>query len=252
LTEETQSERHFDALAETGLWAALYEGPETAGNVSFRVRLARAIELLPEDGRKFLDVGCGPGPLAAALLDRGGTYVGVDFVQGMLLQARLRHPQAQLVRADERLPFQEASFDAVIALGFIEYLSDPVAALREMRRVVRPGGTIVVSVPKRLHVDVVTVGLTAPFRAIASLVHGRRSDAVRRLRLNPSEIDGVASAAGLKPQGGSHYHFTPLPYPLTVLTPRLALRTGQALERYSGRHAFGFFAHGYIGRYRRE
>jgi SAM-dependent methyltransferase len=250
LTAEKSPAKHFDALA--GTWASLYEGPETARNVSFRVRLTRALELLPAHGRRVLDLGCGPAPLAAALIERGAGYVGVDLVQGMLLQARRRHPEAQLVRATERLPFQEASFDAVVALGFLEYLRDPVAAFQEMGRIVRPGGVIVVSVPKRLHVDTVAVKLTAPFRAIASFFLGRRSDAVERLRLSPSEMDRVASGAGLKPAGGSHYHFTPLPYPLTVLTPRLALRFGQALERHPRRMSLRFFAHGYIGRYRRE
>jgi ubiquinone/menaquinone biosynthesis C-methylase UbiE len=250
MTAETSPEKHFDALA--GMWAALYEGPETSLNVSFRVRLTRALELLPAHGRRVLDLGCGPGPLAAALVERSGAYVGVDFVQGMLLQAQRRHPRALLVRATQRLPFQEASFDAVVALGFLEYLRDPGAAFREMKRVVRPGGVVVVSVPKRLHVDVIAVKLTAPLRAIASLFVGRRSDAVERLRLSPSEMDRVASEAGLKAEGGSHYHFTPLPYPLTVFTPGLALRFGRALEWHPARTSFTFFAHGYIGRYRRE
>ena len=248
----TAPARHFDALAGSGLWATLYEGPETAANTSFRVRLSRALELIPNDTRRVLDLGCGPGPLAGALLNRGATYVGVDFVQGMLLQARERHPRTHLTRGNERLPFRESSFDAVVALGFLEYLNDPVEAFREMWRVVRRGGTVVVSTPKRLHVDVVTVGVTAPLRALASLIWGRRADRVRRLRLSPSEMDRVAADAGLTPERGTHYHFTPLPYPLTILTPRLALWAGRALEEWPLRTSLTFFAHGYIGRYRRD
>ena len=46
------------------------------------------------------------------------------------------------------LPFQDDTFDAVVALGFIEYLADIPAALHEMKRVIRPGGFVLVSTPK--------------------------------------------------------------------------------------------------------
>lgn len=46
---------HFRALADSGAWTALYEGPETAANTSFRVRLARTLELVPSGARRVLD-----------------------------------------------------------------------------------------------------------------------------------------------------------------------------------------------------
>lgn len=250
--DTTEVDTHFGALADSGAWARLYQGPETAANTSFRVRLARALDLLPSANAKVLDVGCGPAPLAGTLSHRGTTYFGLDAVHEMLLQARARHPEARLTRGKERLPFQDASFDAVVALGFLEYLTDPVMALREMRRVVRPGGVVVISIPKAMHIDSLMVALAAPLRGIAALLWGRRSDRVLRLRLGPPRLDEVARAAALRPDGGAHYHFTPLPYPLTVLMPSLAFRAGRALERARGRRHLTFFAHGYIGRYRRE
>lgn len=243
---------HFSALADSGAWTALYEGPETAANTSFRVRLARTLELVPSGAKRVLDVGCGPAPLAAAIRERGATYVGTDFVAAMLREAQARHPRTLLARADARLPFRDDSFDAVTALGFVEYLEDPLPSLKEMRRVVRPGGAVVVSVPKRFHVDEVTLALTAPLRGLAALAVGRRSDRIRRTRLSATQLDELAIRAGLRPDGGQHYHFTPLPYPFTVLAPAVSLRAGRALEGSGTRRHLFFLAHGYLGRYRRD
>jgi hypothetical protein len=120
-----------------------------------------------------------------------------------------------------------------------------------MRRVVRPGGVVVVSIPKRLHLDQIMVGLASPFRQLAAKVRGRRSDSVRRTLLQPGELDRMASSAGLQPAGGMHYHFTPLPYPLTILLPRLSLRATRAMESWEGCQALGALGHGYLGRYER-
>ena len=217
-----------------------------------RVRLTRTLELVPADARRVLDVGCGPAPLAPGLRERGATYFGSDFAAAMLQEARVLHADVRLVRADARLPFRDASFDAVTALGFVEYLPDPLPSLVEMRRVVRPGGTVVVSVPKRFHVDVVALALSAPVRGLLSLLTGRRTERIPRTRLEPADLDALALRAGLRSTGGAHYHFTPLPYPFTVLTPGLSLRAGRRLEDSAARRALSFLAHGYLGRYRRD
>jgi SAM-dependent methyltransferase len=197
-----------------------------------------------------LDVGCGPAPLAP-LLHGGSRYTGVDLVDDMLRRARARSPEARLVRAGAALPFRDGAFDAVVALGFIEYLDDIPAALREFRRVVRDGGTVVVSTPKRLHVDRAFVLAATPLRALAAAVWGKRSDTIRRTLLSPRQLDDIAASARLRTRGGIHYHYLPLPYPLTVLTPRLAHRATRLVESWRGRGALSPFAHGYLGRYER-
>ena len=75
---------HFEHLALTGGWDDLYDAPETAANVSFRVRLVRTLELLPPEAALVLDVGCGPAPLAPPVLERGADYVGVRGPDGPL------------------------------------------------------------------------------------------------------------------------------------------------------------------------
>lgn len=101
-------------------------------------------------GMSLLDVGCGPGNLTADLASRvaPGRVVGLDVVPGILAEAReatagLSH--VSIVPGDVySLGFADDSFDVVHAHQVLQHLADPVAALREMARVCRPGGLVAV------------------------------------------------------------------------------------------------------------
>ena len=100
-------------------------------------------------GRRILDVGCGSGPLFAALRDRGAILAGFDSSAGMIEQARRRlGDDAELQVADlgSPLPFADGTFDDVIAALVLHYLEDWGPALAELRRVLRPGGRLIVAV----------------------------------------------------------------------------------------------------------
>jgi demethylmenaquinone methyltransferase/2-methoxy-6-polyprenyl-1,4-benzoquinol methylase len=92
-----------------------------------------------------LDVATGTGAVARELLERKHcAVVGLDQSPEMLAEARRRLPQTvKLVEGSaERLPFPDASFDALTFTYLLRYVPDPAATLRELARVVRPGGTI--------------------------------------------------------------------------------------------------------------
>ncbi|GLZ28301.1 methyltransferase [Lentzea sp. NBRC 105346] len=100
-------------------------------------------------GRRILDAGCGSGPLTAALRDRGATVTGFDRSAKMVELARQRlGPDAALQVADisRPLPFPDAAFDDVVASLVLHYLEDWSAPLAELRRVLRPGGRLIMSV----------------------------------------------------------------------------------------------------------
>jgi SAM-dependent methyltransferase len=90
---------------------------------------------------RLLDVACGPGYISEAAAARGAEPVGLDVAVGMVEQARARCPGFTFVVGDaQRLPFPDASFDAVTMNFGILHLSQPETALTEARRVLVPGG----------------------------------------------------------------------------------------------------------------
>ncbi|WP_434992231.1 class I SAM-dependent methyltransferase [Arthrobacter sp. Ld5] len=134
----------YDAFAEnysteneSSLMNAYYERPAT-------------IDLLGDvSGRRVLDVGCGAGPLSAALTATGATVTGFDASPAMIDLARRRLGiEADLHVADlsQPLPFRDGVFDAAAASLVFHYLRDWSAPLAELRRVLKPGGRLVLSV----------------------------------------------------------------------------------------------------------
>ena len=124
---------------------------ETEANLINAYYARPAILALAGDvaGRRILDAGCGSGPLFAALRDRGAIVTGFDSSTGMLELARRRlGADADLQVADlgSPLPFPDGAFDDVIASLVLHYLEDWAAPLAELRRVLTPGGRLIVAV----------------------------------------------------------------------------------------------------------
>ncbi len=97
------------------------------------------------DGQRVLDVGCGPGALTSELARRAGARAvsAVDPSPAFVEAARARNPDADVRQAAaEELPFDDDAFDATLAQLVVHFMADPVAGLREMRRVTRPGGVV--------------------------------------------------------------------------------------------------------------
>jgi SAM-dependent methyltransferase len=122
---------------ERNAYNALYERPAT-------------IALLgPVADRDVLDVGCGSGPLAAWLVAQGARVTGFDASAKMIELARARAlPEASFSVADLAAPLShlvDDSFDLAVASLVLHYVRDWVGPLRELRRVVRPGGALVIS-----------------------------------------------------------------------------------------------------------
>ncbi len=96
-------------------------------------------------GMRVLDVGCGPGAVVAALLDRlePGAIAAVDPSVSFVGAVRGRYPGVDVRPATaEALPYPDATFDIALAQLVVHFMQDPVAGLREMARVTRPGGLV--------------------------------------------------------------------------------------------------------------
>ena len=120
-------------------------------------------------GLRLLDVGCGPGTITLDLAARvaPGATVGVDREAAVIAEARTLLESRPIAPVEFRtadayaLGFDDASFDVVHAHQLLQHLTDPVAALIEMRRVLRPGGVLVSS---SLADQAVRYGLSYPQR----------------------------------------------------------------------------------------
>jgi SAM-dependent methyltransferase len=92
---------------------------------------------------RLLDVGCG----SAWLGEHYSDYTGIDLSPDAVEAARRRGREVLLVDVDERLPFDDGSFDGVVLKDVLEHVSDPVRLVKETRRVLRPGGRVFASSP---------------------------------------------------------------------------------------------------------
>ncbi|MHB8611476.1 MAG: class I SAM-dependent methyltransferase [Candidatus Dormibacteraceae bacterium] len=119
------------------------------GEARGRMRVLELVEARP--GMRVIDLACGPGTLSRRLMQSvspGGAIVGVDLAPGMIELARESIPGAHFEVMDiERLEFTDGSFDAAVCGHGLQFAPDLGAALREARRVLRPGGRLAASVP---------------------------------------------------------------------------------------------------------
>ncbi len=109
------------------------------------VQFADLAGVQDQGGVQALDVGCGPGALSAELVRRlGPAFVhAVDPSEPFVAAARDRLPQTDIQLASaEHLPFANDTFDVTMAQLVVQFMTDPVAGLRDMARVTRPGGVV--------------------------------------------------------------------------------------------------------------
>ena len=156
----------YSAENEANLVNAYYERPAMlvlAGDVA---------------GRRILNAGCGAGPLLAALRDGGAIVTGFDKSAGMIELARRRlGDDADLQVADlgSPLPFPDGTFDDVTASLVLHYLEDWGPTLAELRRVLKPGGRLIVSVEHPFAINLMHRGRPAARPTISRPPTGPKS-----------------------------------------------------------------------------
>ncbi len=96
------------------------------------------------------DLGCGSGLFSNILFAKGFDVTGVDLSTGMIKLAQKNFPRCKFVVGDvEKLPFADASFDAVLLSGLLHHLPDPSKCVAEVWRILRPGGRFTAFDPNR-------------------------------------------------------------------------------------------------------
>lgn len=193
-------------------WEIAPEGGDTATPLNLGKRLALLGALLPHlAGLRLLDAGCGGGDYVRALAERGVDALGLECTDEKLAAARGLPPTLadRVLRGDiQRTGFEPGRFDAVLLNEVLEHVPDDAAALREMHRVLRPEGSLVVFSPNRLH-PFETHGVFArrsgrrishatPFVPWVPLPLGRRVFRYWARNYWPGELRGLVRGSGFR------------------------------------------------------
>ena len=233
---------------------------ERAHDWRFLAQQRRVCAMLNGGVGRVLDIGCGPGLMTEALVERGGEVWGVDVLESALAWARAEAEKASwgdrahYVSGDaEALPFPAATFDTVIAMGVLEYLSYAHRFVSEVRRVLQPGGLLVVAVPSRIapyHLAQRFLDrfVGPPYRGIRRLATGsvRRSHIPDHPRhpLAPWRLDRILARARFQKQASAFSHFGF--YPLDRFFPDLSHRIDRRCTALEESRLLGWLGTQYI------
>ncbi len=192
--------------------------------------LARLRQLGLPQGGQVLDVPCGAGRLTAALQQLGLRAVGVDLLPEARRLLGDAFREADLAGA---LPFADSDFDCVVSTEGIEHLENPFHFLREVGRVLRPGGVLVLTTPN-------TVGIRSRVRFLGSGFFHHDPRPLRETRRDPlhhiglrtfTELRYLLVVSGFSLCAATHTHIKPISLLYALFVPWMALYTRVAFRK---------------------
>jgi ubiquinone/menaquinone biosynthesis C-methylase UbiE len=244
--------------AEADYWDVTYRGSDVRSLIYRRrqelsLRWVDALQLPP--GARVLDVGTGAGHAAIALAQRGFQAEAVDIAEPMLEHVRKNAAAAGVadrvatrVAEAHALYCTDASLDLVIALGVLPWVEQPGQALAEMRRVLRPGGHLIVTTANRwkltyrldpLHSQDLQP-LKRPIRALIERAGYWPSGRPQSFLHSIDESDRLVATAGFERLAGTTLGFGPFTFlGRRVLSPALGARVHLRLQRLADRGVRG-------------
>jgi demethylmenaquinone methyltransferase/2-methoxy-6-polyprenyl-1,4-benzoquinol methylase len=127
--------------------------------------------IAPQAGEHILDLAAGTGTSSAALAKSGAHVVAADFSAGMIEVGRQKHPDLEFVQADAMaLPFKTGEFDAVTISFGLRNIEKPKLALKELYRVLKPGGRLVICEFSKPPVAILRAGYSAYLKYVMPIV----------------------------------------------------------------------------------
>jgi SAM-dependent methyltransferase len=147
-------------------------------------------------GDRALDLGCGAGTFTAMLVAAGAEAVGVDVAEAALARARAGHPELdfRLVALDGPLPFDDDAFDLIWASEVIEHVADTERWLREVARLMAPGGRLLLTTPNHPRAALAAGGIERYSEPFGDHLHlyTRRSLATALTELDFEQVEVLA------------------------------------------------------------
>jgi 2-polyprenyl-3-methyl-5-hydroxy-6-metoxy-1,4-benzoquinol methylase len=264
--EQRRTQQHFDA--ESAYWYDVYQRDDSFASYRLKKQHQFVLDHIARTPNvtHVLDVGCGAGVTVLELAQQGYHASGIDIAPKMIERAQAE-AQARGVTADfrvalaEALPYSDASFDVLIALGLLGNIVDDRAALGEMRRVLKPGGRVLLTMPNLLALDLLvalprslpimlgSTRLRQPMRLLGNAARrltGRAPKDVAALRFNQCVAPGVY-IAHLRRHGFGEVRTYPLtfgpfkPLGFSLLSDSSSIRRSESMAAWVERHGvFGW------------
>lgn len=188
-----QLQQSQDELLRKMLWDKEYA--RRMGSHDLHAQLLRWLK--PGRDRKILELGCGPGKYVGLLANSGFSVVGVDPVEFPTWEELRQRGDVELLPGvfGENLPFADQGFDAVVCLSALLYFDDPHRGVEEMKRVLKPGGRLVVRTVNRLNFYTTRTG--------------KRLDPASRQLYSPDELRALMEKHGFKVEHDFTHGFWP-------------------------------------------
>jgi ubiquinone/menaquinone biosynthesis C-methylase UbiE len=224
---------------------------------SFIAQKQLVIEMLADVRGRVLDVGCGPAMMAPVLAAMGLEVHGIDLSGEMVRRAGERMAGDALAGRShfavgdfERLPYPDGFFDAVIAMGVLEYLPAYGEALRSTARVLKPGGIAVFTVPNSLSPYYIAHSAYTVLRKVVHPLRSRPAEAAAPNRCIPYFLDRQLARVGLRKVDSAACNF--IFFPLKELLPDLSDSLNRALYQAARWPLGSAFGAQYVVKARRQ
>ncbi|MCE2450013.1 MAG: class I SAM-dependent methyltransferase [Candidatus Latescibacteria bacterium] len=206
------------------------------------------------DNIKILDAGCGPGETVIDLMQRNWSLWGIDIADAMIEIARGKlakvkgktNPVHFSVGDIENLDFEPDQFDLIICSGVIEYLSDDEKWSRELDRVLKPGGILIINITNRYAVRKWTAPLIDRLKRnkqLFAFMDYAKRNIIKKGKLNafpfiprmhgPGQFDRFLASKGFIKITHRYFDFSILPAPFDTLMGFVSVPVRQYMERFS-------------------
>ena len=230
------------------------------------IRLRYVIDMFGDEPKKHLDVGCGPGYTIMPLLKKGWDITARDISEEMLERAKKNISDAGLDPEKvafakgniEKLEFEDNSFESIACIGVVEYLKKDDKAFRELWRVLKPGGTMVISIRNRLCLFRLWDALIPVRKGIKAMLARRGlcggqayldkefRDGIWYKKHAPGSFCAALRNVGFHKEDQAYFHYYILPAPFEYLLGKTGTRLAVKLEKLHKKDISMFLASGYM------